>query len=95
MKSLKKIFAITILIILYLIFSVRYYQGNFSKTALETCIHMLTVAPFLIGGTLVLVSVLRKVAGERLSWEAVIRIYLTLGIFVEFILGIYHYVNQG
>ena len=95
MKSFKKIFAIVILIILYVLFSVRYYQGNLAKTALETGIHMLTVAPFLIGGTLILVSVLRKFTGERPPWAMVIRIYLTIGIFVEFILGIYHYVSQG
>ena len=95
MKNIRKIFSIGLLVAIYLLCSVRYYHGNVSKTVLETLIHLLTVAPFIIGGTLVLVSIIRKIAGERLAWEAVIRIYLTVGIFVEFIIGIYHYVNKG
>lgn len=94
MKNVKKSVYLGLLISIYMLVSVRYYQGNLSKTVVETAIHLLTVAPFFIGGTLLLVAILRKLTGERPSWEAIIRIYLTIGIIVEFFLGLHHYVTK-
>ena len=90
MKNVKKFLSIALLIMVYLFGSVRYYKENLGKTVVETLIHLLTVAPFFIGGTLVLVAVFRKLTGERPPWETIIRIYLTIGIIAEFILAIQH-----
>ena len=90
MKNVKKNLLLGLLISIYLLSSVRYYKENLAKTVVETLIHLFTVAPFLIGGTLVLIAVFRKLAGERPPWETIIRIYLTIGIIIEFILAIHH-----
>ena len=77
----------------YLLCSLRYFPGQPAATMANTALHLLTVAPFLIGTILIGSSFYRKTTGENISWPRIVRIYLTLGIIVEFFLGLYNYLK--
>ncbi len=85
--------SLVVMTAVYLLCSLRYFPGQPAATMINTALHLLTVAPFLIGTILIGASFYRKTTGEDISWPRMARIYLTLGIIAEFFLGIYNYLN--
>ena len=90
----KEIISLIILAGVYLLFSLRYFPDDFVKTAVETVLQILKVAPLAMGGTILLVSFLQRTSGQKLLWDRVVRIYLTLGVMAEFIFGVYDYLKS-
>lgn len=72
----------------YGILSIRYFPGQQGKTIFETVTHVFAIAPVTLGATLVIVSLLQKAAGERLPWSRVSRIFLTVSLCVEILVGL-------
>ncbi len=70
--------------------------GQPTATLINTATHLLTVAPFLIGALLLFNSFYQRQAGERPTPVKMLRLGLTLGIIIEFFIGIYNYlaINQ-
>ncbi|MCK5227976.1 MAG: inner-membrane translocator [Desulfobulbaceae bacterium] len=95
MKTVKEKITLVVLIVIYLLCSMRYFPGRSVDTLIETLKHILSVAPYNIGVTLLAVTVYRKLLGERLPWDRVARIFLTAGIVLEFFFGLYHYLGTG
>lgn len=91
MGKIRETLSLTALIGIYLICSARYFPGRPAESLLATCTELLTVAPFLLGGTLIARTLFHRFSGELPRWPWLLRIYLTLGLIVEFFLGIYHY----
>jgi hypothetical protein len=95
MKEINNIVSLLLLAGVYLLCSMRYFPGNAMKTALETALQIVTIAPLPGGATLVLVSFLQRSAGQKMPWDRMVRIYLTLGVMVEFLFGVHNYLGQG
>jgi hypothetical protein len=97
MSKIRETLTLSALSGVYLICSTRYFPGRPAESLLATLTELLTVAPFLVGGTLIARSLFHRFSGEHPPWSKLLRIYLTLGLTVEFFLGIYHYlqINQG
>jgi|SRR3989339_382442 len=93
LQNAKEIASLTMLVIFYLLCSFRYFPDRLNDSLVETLIHMLSIAPFTGGLTLVLVTVLQRLAGERLPIDRAVRIFLTLGILVEIFYGLYNYLD--
>ena len=85
--------SLVIMTAVYLLCSLRYFPSQLTTTMINTGLHLLTVAPFLIGAILIGSSFYRKTTGENINWPRIARIYLTLGIIVEFFLGLYNYLS--
>lgn len=97
MGKTREILSLTALVGVYLLCSLRYFPDRPAESLLATLQELLTVAPFLLGGTLIARALFHRFSGEQLPWSRLLRIYLTLGLTVEFFLGLYHYlkINQG
>jgi hypothetical protein len=93
MEKIGEKISLVIMTAVYLLCSLRYFPEQPAATMTDTALHLLTVAPFLIGTILIGLSFYRKTTGETISWPRIARIYLTLGIIVEFFLGLYDYLN--
>ena len=93
MEKIGEKISLVIMAAVYLLCSLRYFPGQPAATMTNTGLHLLTVAPFLIGAILIGTSFYRKTTGETISWPRIARIYLTLGIIVEFFLGLYNYLS--
>lgn len=91
MKEVKKILPLLALAGVYLVFSLRYFPGNAAKTAMETALQVVSVAPMPGGATILLVNFLQRSAGQKVPWDRVARIYLTLAVMLEIFLGFYDY----
>ena len=91
MKNFKERCTLVLLTLVYLLCVVRYYPGRLQDSLLATAEHLLTVAPFSIGATILIVSVLQRLGEGRLPWDRVARVFLGLGITFEFFFGLYHY----
>ena len=94
MKTKEKI-TLVLLGIIYLLASLRYFPGRWADTAVATLSHLLSAVPITIGLTILCVSILQKMAGARLPYDRVARIYLMFGVIIEFFYGLYHYVTPG
>jgi hypothetical protein len=93
MEKIGEKISLVIMTTVYLLCSLRYFPDQPAATMTNTTLHLLTVAPFLIGTIMICSSLYRKTTGETISWPRMARIYLTLGIIVEFFLGLYNYLN--
>lgn len=91
MQTMKHRFFLVLLGVIYLMTSLRFFPGQAMKSLVETLIHLFSVAPIILGATLLLVSVLQRLVGDRLPWDRVVRLYLTMAILLECILGLSHY----
>jgi len=78
----------------YLLLSYRYLPDRLGASLYHTAVHLLTVTPFVAGMTIFFVAIVNRMSGERLSWNAVARIYLTFGIVLEFFYGLYDYLSK-
>ena len=93
MGKIREPLTLTVITAFYLLCSLRYFPGRPAETLLATLTELLTVAPFLLGGCLIARVTVHRLSGVVLPWPKLLRIYLTLGLIVEFFLGIYHYLN--
>jgi len=84
-----------LLVLIYLVCSLRYFPGRAMKTLVATGTHLLTFAPFLIGGTIIVGRVFRAFAGINPPKMLLARIFLTLGLIAELFAGIYHYLKYS
>jgi len=91
MQKIRDHIAFGILVIVYLLASVRFFPGEAAKTVVETLLHLFSVAPISLGATLIIVALLQRLAGDRLPVNRIIRVFLLVAIFLEFILGLSHY----
>jgi len=97
MQKIREQISLVILVVVYLLASVRLFRANdigpvlVMKSMVETYIHMLSIAPITIGATLLVVSLLQGQIRERLPLSRSIRIFLVVAICLEFILGLAHY----
>jgi hypothetical protein len=91
MKEIKKPLSLLVLAGVYGLCSLRYFPGNAMKTLLETLLQIVSVAPLPGGATILLVNFLQKSAGQKMPWDRMVRIYLTLGVMLEIIIGFYSY----
>ncbi len=77
--------------IIYLFFNLRLAE-NIPASIKATGWQLLTTAPYVAGGTLVIISFLQYMAeGERLPWDRRLRIFFALGIFAGMLMAIYEY----
>ncbi len=91
----KEIISLTILTVIYLVCIVRYFPGRPFDSLTKTMWHLLGVAPYSIGITVIIVSSLQKINGVRPAWNSIARIYLTLGLVIEFFCGLYNYLERA
>jgi len=95
LMSTKEKISLFLLIGFYLLFSVRYFPNRPMETLSATMSHLLDSVPYIIAATILVVSVMQKVVGQKLPKDRIARIYLTFGLIAEFFFGMYHYLNQG
>lgn len=88
MKKIREKISLTILTLIYLLLSFRYFPDQPLKSMIHTVEQLLIVAPILIGGLLIYNSLVRKRTGEKPALSKMLRLALTLGIFVQFLAGI-------
>ncbi|MFW8601917.1 hypothetical protein ACOHYD_10620 [Desulfobacterota bacterium M19] len=93
MKKINESVTLAITIMVYLLLSVRYFPGLLLKTLTWTALQILTVSPLTVGGTIIIVVILQKSMGAKIPRDRIIRIFLTLGIIVELLYGLYNYVG--
>ncbi|HIJ89767.1 MAG: hypothetical protein OEV89_02815 [Desulfobulbaceae bacterium] len=87
--------SLAILVVVYLLASVRYFPGRAMHSIVETMIHVLSVAPINLGATLLIVALLQRLVKERLPFSRSLRFYLVVAICLEFILGLAHYFEMN
>jgi len=95
MSRIREQISLAILIVVYLLASVRYFPGRAMQSMVETLIHMLSVAPINLGATLVIVAVLQRLVKERLPFARSLRLFLAVAICLEFILGLAHFFEMN
>jgi hypothetical protein len=78
---------------IYLLFAVRYFPGRPLDTLITTLEHLLVSLSFSFGCTLLIISIVAKATGSRPSGFFIVRLFLTIGIIVEFFFGLYHYLS--
>ncbi len=95
MQTIREHLSLAVLVVVYLLVSIRYFPGRAMHSLVETLIHMLSVAPVNLGATLVIVAVLQRLVKERLPVNRTVRLFLVTAICLEFILGLAHYFEMG
>lgn len=95
MKEKSNVLPLLLLAGVYFGCSTRYFPGNGMKTAVETLLQIVTIAPLPGGATLLLVNFLQRSVGQKMPWDRIARIYLTLGVVVEILFGVHDYLGQG
>lgn len=83
------------LVLFYLICVIRYIPGNLGMTLYHTAKSFVTLAPFAIGLTILVVAVMQKIVGEKLPLDRILRFYLFFGIIIEIFAGLYNYLDQA
>lgn len=91
MHKFKENISLILVILVYLLFNLRYTPESLSDSFRSTMIQLLTTAPFVVGLTILVVSFMQRSTGERLPWDRIIRIYCTLGIIIGFFYGLNEY----
>lgn len=91
MDTFKKNLSLTAVIAVYLLFNFRYAPGSWIASVKATVMQLLTTAPYVAGLTILLVSVIQKMSGERLPWDRTARIYCTIGILIGFFFALSEY----
>lgn len=87
--------SMVILVAVYVLFHYRYLPGRIDTSILETLWQLLSTAPIVIGLTILVVSFLQRMYGERLLWDRIVRIYLTFGIIAGFLVALNEYWERG
>ena len=87
--------SLTLLILIYLVCGLRYFPGQPARSLVATLSHLLTFAPFLLGGTIIVSRIFEAFAGVPPPKMIQARVYLTLGLISELFAGIYHYLKYS
>jgi len=95
MQNKSNILSLIILAAVYLLAATRFFPGRPVDTLLHTLRELGVTAPFLLGFTVVAASLFRRLTGEKVSGPRLLRIYLTMGIVLEFLFGLHHYWGGG
>ena len=95
MKNIKEKISLFVLTAVYILFNVKYAAGQLSDSVVETLLQILTTAPVAVGLTILVVSFLQRMHGERLPYDRVFRIFLTFGIIVGFFLALNEFWVRG
>jgi len=75
----------------YIFFNLR-LASDLLTSILATGKQILLTAPYVIGITFIVVSIIQYVAdGEKVPWISRIRLFFTIGIFAGLVYGIYDY----
>ena len=75
----------------YIVFNLRIASDPLASV-LATAKQILMTAPYVVGVTFVVVSVIQYAAGgERVPWMSRLRLFFTIGIFAGLVYGIYDY----
>lgn len=95
MQKIREQISLVILIVVYVLASIRYFPGRAMHSLVETLIHVLSVAPITLGATFVIVAVLQRLVKERLPFSRTLRLFLVVAICLEFIFGLAHFVEMN
>ena len=95
MSKFGKKISLAAVIAAYLLFNFRYAPDSLVASIKATLMQILTTAPYVAGLTILLVSVINKMAGDRLPWDRIIRIYCTIGIFIGLFFAMSEYWLKG
>jgi hypothetical protein len=91
----KNLFSLSMLAMVYILFNLRYMEGQIIRTLSATGVQLLTSAPIPVGLTILVATFLKRMHGEPLPWDRVIRIYFTFGIIIGFLLALNEYWERG
>ncbi len=79
----------------YVLFNLRLAPDPLTSI-LATGKQILLTAPYVIGITYVIVSIIQYMAeGEKVPWPQRLRLFFTIGIFAGLVYGIYDYTGGG
>ena len=95
MMTTKEKTILSALVFLYLLMTISFVPGNIIGTLNATVKHLMITLPYAIGMTILAVSIMQKVVGEKLLPSRIARFYLMIGLFCEFVYAIYDYTTQG
>ncbi|MEW6595528.1 MAG: inner-membrane translocator [Thermodesulfobacteriota bacterium] len=95
MDNARRIFGFVLLLALYLLASYRYFPGRPLDSLAATGLHLLRSAPFTVGLTLVTISLVQRLAREKLPWPRRFRFFLTISLCYEFLFALYHYLGMA
>ena len=82
---------IVVLACLYALANIRLYPGDWGRTLWATGRHLAGAGPFVAGLALFCLVLGRRLAGLRPSAANFLRLFLCIGLFVELLYGIHHY----
>jgi hypothetical protein len=85
--------SLAVITIIYLLCSLRYFPKQPATTLLNTVTHLLTVGPFLVGAVLLYNSLYQQQTGARPAPAKMLRLGLTMGIIIEFFVGLFNYLE--
>ena len=91
----KNYLSLCILAAAYVLFNFRYMPGQIASSLGETAVQLLTTAPIPIGLTILVASFLKRIHGEPLPWDRIVRIYCTFGIITGFLYALNEYWERG
>lgn len=74
--------------------NIRYFPGDLARTIFETAMNILTLASAAVAFTLIVVSSMQKIVGQRLPWDRVLRFYLFFGIMIWMFAIMYTHLDQ-
>ncbi|MBU0681452.1 MAG: hypothetical protein KKD73_08525 [Proteobacteria bacterium] len=94
MKTKEKIY-LAGLVAFYLVCVIRYIPGDLGMTLYHTGKSFLTLAPFAVALTIVIVTIMQKIVGAKLPWDRVLRFYLLFAIIIEIFAGVYNYLARA
>ncbi len=77
-----------------MLINVRYIPGDIGQTIIATATNILTLASVAVAFTLIVVSVMQKIVGERLPWDRVLRFYLMFAILIWVFAIMYTYFDH-
>ena len=79
---------------LLMLLNIRYAPGDPVQTIISTATNFLALASVAVAFTLIVVSVMQKIVGERLPWDRVVRFYLMFAILIWMFAIMYTYFDQ-
>ncbi len=94
MQTIREKITLATLTLVYLLLSFRYFPNQPMKSMVHTVEQLLVVAPILVGALLIYNSLVRKQSGEKPALSKMLRLALTLGIFIQFLAGIADYMEN-
>ncbi len=94
MHLLKEFKSILPLLIIYLLLSLRFYPDQLVRTLSETLMEIISIAPVVVGLTIVTLHLLKRISGEKPPREVIVKLYLAFGIVIEVFAHFYDYYSK-